>query len=265
MKKTIFRTIVTVAAGIVIMSISNIAAAYPSRGGSCTGCHGTNSDNLKSLTISPLVGNLIDIQKGSHAVLTFQVSSLGSSSGAAIAICCNNSPNLQDPSLNASIAAGGANSTWTLTTGTGGTSYISDEFFGPLAYTMDLAIGAAGTTGTYPLNVTLAGDGPTSRTFSFSLKISPAGVPGDYNNNGVVDAADYVLWRKGVQPLQNEVAVPIGTTDGADFTAWRARFGNTSGSGAMFEITAVPEATSLVLAVLGLLAIPIFPRSRWRR
>ena len=23
-----------------------------------------------------------------------------------------------------------------------------------------------------------------------------AGVPGDYNNNGIVDAADYLLWRK---------------------------------------------------------------------
>ncbi len=28
------------------------------------------------------------------------------------------------------------------------------------------------------------------------LSIDSAGLPGDYNNNGVVDAADYVLWRK---------------------------------------------------------------------
>ena len=34
-----------------------------------------------------------------------------------------------------------------------------------------------------------------------------AGVPGDYNGNFVVDAADYVLWRKG-GPLQNEVDTP---------------------------------------------------------
>ena len=39
------------------------------------------------------------------------------------------------------------------------------------------------------------------------------GVPGDYNNNGVVDAADYVLWRKG-GPLQNEVDTP-GTVNAA--------------------------------------------------
>jgi len=23
-------------------------------------------------------------------------------------------------------------------------------------------------------------------------------IPGDFNNNGVVDAADYVVWRKGL-------------------------------------------------------------------
>ena len=29
-----------------------------------------------------------------------------------------------------------------------------------------------------------------------SSVIGPQGVPGDYNDNGVVDGADYVLWRK---------------------------------------------------------------------
>jgi hypothetical protein len=46
----------------------------------------------------------------------------------------------------------------------------------------------------------------------------------DYNSNGIVDAADYVLWRKG-GPLENEVDTP-GTVNAADYTEWRARFGN---------------------------------------
>jgi hypothetical protein len=83
---------------------------------------------------------------------------------------------------------------------------------------------------------------------------APLGVPGDYNNNGVVDAADYVLWRKG-GPLQNEVDTP-GTVNAADYTEWRARFGNPPGSGSVLGGgTAVPEPTSIGLVMLmGLMA-----------
>jgi hypothetical protein len=50
-------------------------------------------------------------------------------------------------------------------------------------------------------------------------------LPGDYNNNGTVDTADYVLWRNG-GPLQNEVDTP-GTVTQADYDVWRANFGRT--------------------------------------
>ena len=78
---------------------------------------------------------------------------------------------------------------------------------------------------------------------------APPGVPGDYNNNGKVDAADYVLWRNG-GPLQNEVDMP-GTINAADYTAWRARFGNTSGAGSGLLESAVPEPSTFVLFVAG--------------
>jgi hypothetical protein len=55
-------------------------------------------------------------------------------------------------------------------------------------------------------------------------------VPGDYNSNGIVDAADYVLWRKS------------GTQTG--YQTWRANFGTTtSGSGS--QIANVPEPFQL--------------------
>jgi hypothetical protein len=73
----------------------------------------------------------------------------------------------------------------------------------------------------------------------------PHGVPGDYNGNGTVDAADYALWRKGGS-LQNEVDTP-GTVNAADYTEWRARFGNISGTGSELDIGSVPEPTSMVL------------------
>ena len=80
------------------------------------------------------------------------------------------------------------------------------------------------------------------------------GVPGDYNDNGTVDAADYVLWRNG-GPLQNEVDTP-GVVNAADYTAWRTRFGN-SGSGAGANANAaVPEPATFVLLIFGGWLVP---------
>jgi hypothetical protein len=73
----------------------------------------------------------------------------------------------------------------------------------------------------------------------------PTPVPGDYNGNGVVDAADYVLWRKG-GPLLNEVDTP-GTVNDADYTEWRAHFGNPAGLGS--SLAMVPEPAGGILAV----------------
>ncbi|MCC7473872.1 MAG: PEP-CTERM sorting domain-containing protein [Pirellulales bacterium] len=82
----------------------------------------------------------------------------------------------------------------------------------------------------------------------------PAGVPGDYNDDGKVDAADYVLWRKG-GPLANEVAT-IGSTTPEDYTEWRARFGNPPGAGAgLGGNAAVPEPGAVLLMLLGVAAV----------
>ncbi len=76
------------------------------------------------------------------------------------------------------------------------------------------------------------------------------GVAGDYNGNGVVDAADYVLWRNG-GPLQNEIDTP-GTVNAADYTAWRARFGATSGAGLGAAQVPEPGCLALLLVCFGL-------------
>jgi hypothetical protein len=52
-------------------------------------------------------------------------------------------------------------------------------------------------------------------------------VVGDFNNNGVVDAADYVLWRNG-GPLANEGGVTPGASTSEDYSTWRSRFGNSA-------------------------------------
>ena len=58
----------------------------------------------------------------------------------------------------------------------------------------------------------------------FITSSMPPGLAGDYNNNGAVDAADYVLWRNNPTSLENEGASP-GVVDPADYTFWRSQFG----------------------------------------
>ncbi len=93
------------------------------------------------------------------------------------------------------------------------------------------------------------------------MSVVSIGVPGDYNNNSAVDAADYVLWRNG-GPLTNEVDTP-GVVNAADFAVWRARFGNASGSGVGVEI--VPEPKSWVtISVLVCLQF-LVPQFRYQK
>jgi fibronectin-binding autotransporter adhesin len=85
----------------------------------------------------------------------------------------------------------------------------------------------------------------------------PVDVPGDYNQNGTVDAADYVVWRKNLGPgsLQNEGGISPGVVDVADYNFWRSRFGRTSGAGALHAGSAVPEPASLLLFGVALLSL----------
>ena len=65
-----------------------------------------------------------------------------------------------------------------------------------------------------------------------------AGVLGDYNRNGVVDAADYVVWRKTFSGANVRAANLAADGDGnrdvdqGDFIVWRFHFGQIVGSGA---------------------------------
>lgn len=84
------------------------------------------------------------------------------------------------------------------------------------------------------------------------------GLPGDYNGNQSVDAADYVVWRNG-GPLLNEGA-STGVIDNEDYNFWRARLGNgAAGAGA---VATVPEPLSCGLVGCALLAASMFLRRR---
>jgi hypothetical protein len=90
--------------------------------------------------------------------------------------------------------------------------------------------------------------------------VSAMGVPGDYNNNGVVDAADYTVWRDHLgQTFQLNNENPgdgnPGVVDVNDYNYWKSQFGNSgsgAGSGALSEAGAVPEPSTISLGVLAL-------------
>jgi formylglycine-generating enzyme required for sulfatase activity len=83
------------------------------------------------------------------------------------------------------------------------------------------------------------------------------GLSGDFNTDGTVDAADYIVWRNG-----------LGTTyTHADYDAWRANFGRTAAGAAVVakassasSVANVPEPVNAALFVLGLL--PLFTSNR---
>jgi hypothetical protein len=98
--------------------------------------------------------------------------------------------------------------------------------------------------------------------------VAESGLTGDYNNDGEVNAADYVAWRdrNGTSfTLPNEVP---GTTPGQvtfdDYTAWRARFGNTLGGGTTLNDQLIPEPALCTLLASASFAAA-FLRSPFRR
>ncbi len=110
---------------------------------------------------------------------------------------------------------------------------------------------------TYTL--TLSGeDLPDDETQALSLSLTGrAVIPGDYNADGVVDAADYVVWRRGVGQDVFSYRTADGNgdrlIDAADYEVWRANFGTTAPTpSAEIVLNAVPEPASSLLVAISL-------------
>jgi hypothetical protein len=81
------------------------------------------------------------------------------------------------------------------------------------------------------------------------------GLAGDYNNNGVVDAADYTVWRDHLGDLDETAINDNGDGGGitmSDYTYWKDNFGNTlQGSGqGNAQLASVPEPASAALFLM---------------
>jgi len=90
-------------------------------------------------------------------------------------------------------------------------------------------------------------------------------LPGDYNGDASVDAADYVIWRRSLDQVGSGLAADgnrNGRIDAGDYAVWRMHFGQPSSSGASTAATrdlltqSIPEPASVLLLVLTFVAIP---------
>ena len=85
-----------------------------------------------------------------------------------------------------------------------------------------------------------------------------AGVAGDYNGNGVVDAADYAVWLQNLgsnTALANEnpAASTPGVVDQEDYDYWVTRFG--ANSGAATGGGNIPEPATVTMILLAMLPL----------
>jgi len=116
------------------------------------------------------------------------------------------------------------------------------------------AWGGSNVAGTFSFN-SFTFDGSVNAT-----SVEPEPFAGDYNDDGVVDSADYVTWRKNIDlqlPLDNETETP-GSVDSGDYNAWVTNYGNSEfGSGGLSaeHAVVVPEPAAIACFALALCSL----------
>jgi hypothetical protein len=104
------------------------------------------------------------------------------------------------------------------------------------------------------------------REFFFNnLSVQSPFAPGDYNHDGIVDAADYSVWRDTIGSTTSLAADGNGdgTVNQADYTIWTSHFGQSGGSGASDRLnTSVPEPATVRMLLAGILMMCFRRRAR---
>ena len=154
---------------------------------------------------------------------------------------------------------------------TNGTTVLGTANGNPAGVAESIANLMLPAAGTYYAEITGADN--TIQLYELGLTATTIAIalPGDYNHNGVVDAADYALWRNTRGQSVTAGSGADGNGDGlitqADYDLWRAHFGQTAaGSGsalAASKISAVPEPGSIALTLFSLAATCLYRGRRF--
>jgi len=102
------------------------------------------------------------------------------------------------------------------------------------------------------------------------VNLPPPMMPtGDYNGNGIVDAADYVVWREtfGQNVSQGTGADgdSSGVIDELDYNFWRMRFGTVATGSSVASGTGVPEPTTAAILLGALVITHVRPKRTHHR
>ncbi len=233
------------------------------------GMGGHHADEL-SRALFQITGKSTDINSGAPGSILFHVYALSSDAWSENTITWNNAPNLAD--LDPKV------------TGVGTTAFP----VGQLTFDNTQAEWGLDLTDFIREHPQLVDDGAltlalvreqrfsgdTDPTFSYvELQMKESGiapkltlfldnrVPGDFDSNGIVDAADYVLWRKTVSQIGTGLAADAnrdGLVTSADLAIWRSHFGSAiAATGAAFEAALLAEpSTWLLMTIGGCIVVP---------
>ena len=109
-----------------------------------------------------------------------------------------------------------------------------------------------------PFLVVLPNGLSTSEILQAATDINQAALsiqPGDFNGDGIVNLADYTVWRDHLgaadETLIGSAGDGMNGVDGGDYTIWRANFGATAHP-QVATIAAVPEPTTIWMFAVGI-------------
>ncbi len=129
----------------------------------------------------------------------------------------------------------GASTSWTIATYTGGLTGVFDNI------TPGYSVAYTGG------NITLS---------------LAAGLLGDFNSDGKVDAGDYVTWRKNDGPNASLPNDNGAGNQAARYSLWRAHFGTPPGSGSSLDGGNVPEPATWILVAMVVAFVAVTSRRR---
>lgn len=97
--------------------------------------------------------------------------------------------------------------------------------------------------------------------------IEPGIIPGDFNRDGIVDAADYTVWRNSLgmsgENLEAD-GVRNGVVDEWDYLLWKQNYGRTMLPSGLVAVAEVPEPMGGALVGLGMIFVWRYQRRRFK-